>query len=374
MTTRQQHPGAQSTLRAWGTRAADWGRRHPVLTDAPLVALLLWQSRLDVTRIDDASQALIIAVVLPLLWRRRAPFAVFAIIFAAAFVQVFTSHEFTDDVAFLVAFYTIAAHEPPRRVLAAAVALECGAVLVILRVASPGVKQAWLWVFLSGLVGAAGLLGYYVRGRREYLAALVDRAARLEREREREAELAASAERARIAREMHDIVAHNIAVMIALAEGAAYTVPADPDQAVTIMSHVSQTGRSALTEMRRLLGVLRQPGTMEAGHAPPPGLSDLDNLLATTRTAGLPTRLTVSGQPFPLPPSAQLALYRVIQEALTNTLKHATATAAQVCLTYRATEVELEVTDDGCPGDATASNAAGHGITGMRERAAVFGG
>jgi signal transduction histidine kinase len=297
-------------------------------------------------------------------------------------VQVFLSQELTDDLALLVAFYTVAAHGPPRPILAAAAALEGGAVLAVLRFTAPGMKQAWLWAAASGLVSAAGLLGYYVRGRREYLAALVDRAARLELEREREAELAASAERARIAREMHDIVAHNIAVMIALAEGAAYTTKQDPDQAVTIMSHVSHTGRAALTEMRRLLGVLHQPGIAGAEHVPPPGLSDLDNLLATTRSAGLPVRLTVSGQPFPLPPSAQLALYRMIQEALTNTLKHATATSAQVCLTYRATEVELEITDDGHPGDAAASGTAGHGITGtaghgitgMRERAAVFGG
>jgi signal transduction histidine kinase len=388
MMTRQPYPGAQVILRARGTRAADWGRRHPVLTDVPLVTLLLWQSGLDVTRMGGMRQALatalILAMVLPLLWRRRAPFAVFGVIFAAALVQVFLSQELTDDLALLVAFYTVAAHEPPRRVLAAVVALEVGAVLVVLRLIPAGVKQASLWAFATGLVGAAGLLGYYVRGRREHLAALVDRAERLEREREREAQLAASAERTRIAREMHDIVAHNIAVMIALAEGAAYTVKQDPDQAVTIMGHVSQTGRSALTEMRRLLGVLRQPGATEAGNAPPPGLADLDDLLATTRTAGLPTRLTVSGQPFPLPPTAQLALYRMSQEALTNTLKHAAAASAEVRLTYRETEVELEITDDGCPKDAATAGTTRHGvagpdprgqgIAGMRERAAVFAG
>jgi signal transduction histidine kinase len=387
MMTRQPYPGARLTLRAWGTQAAGWGRRHPVLTDAPLVALLLWQSRLDVTRIGSMRQAiatvLMLAILLPLLWRQRAPFAVFAIISAAALGQVFVSQEFTDDIALLVAFYTVAAQEPSRRVLAAAVVLEAGAVPLVLRITTPGGKQIWLWAFLSGLVGAAGLVGYYVRGRREYLAALVDRAERLEREREQEARLAAAAERTRIAREMHDIVAHNIAVMIALAEGAAYTVKQDPDQAVTIMGHVSQTGRSALTEMRRLLGVLRQPGATEADHAPPPGLSDLDDLLATTRRAGLPTRLTVSGQPFPLPPTAQLALYRMSQEALTNTLKHATAASAEVRLTYREREVELEITDDGRPQDAATagtarhrvgSDPAGQGIVGMRERAAVFDG
>jgi signal transduction histidine kinase len=196
---------------------------------------------------------------------------------------------------------------------------------------------------------------------------------------------------------MHDIVAHNLAVMIALADGAAYTARQDPDQAVTIMGHVSDTGRSALTEMRRLLGVMRQQTAPE--HAPQPALADVDELLATVRAAGLPTRLTVSGRPFLLPPSAQLALYRMIQEALTNVLKHAAAGMAQVRLTYLPGEVRLEVTDDGQPGTGQpgtgqpgtgpagrqpgtgpasgqpgAGPAAGHGIAGMRERAAVFGG
>ena len=355
-----------------------------MLAEGPLVAVLLWSSWPGPARIHGYSQlalALIPVVVLPLLWRRRAPFGVFWIIFAAAFAQVFTSQEFTNYLAMLVAFYTVAVQEPHRRVLAAAAALECGAVLIAIRESPPGAKQAWLWVFLSILAAAAGLLGYYVRGRKAYLAALVDRAERLERERQQEAELAASAERARVAREMHDIVAHNIAVMIALADGAAYTIGEDPDRATALMSHVSATGRSALAEMRRLLGVLRQPGTGTSGNAPPPGLADLDALLETVRAAGLPVRLTVSGQPYPLPPTAQLALYRMIQEALTNTLKHADATSAHVSLGYRGGEVELEVTDDGRLGGIAAhippgagSTAAGQGLAGMRERAAVFGG
>jgi signal transduction histidine kinase len=180
---------------------------------------------------------------------------------------------------------------------------------------------------------------------------------------------------------MHDIVAHNIAVMIALADGAAYTAVASPEQAASLMGQVSATGRSALTEMRRLLGVLREPAA--PGHAPQPTLDRVSDLLESVRAAGLPARLTVTGQPFPLPHSAQLALYRVVQEALTNTLKHAPGAVAQVRLAYADGEVELEVTDDGghppgAPADgavgAPGAPGAGHGITGMRERAAVFGG
>ena len=143
------------------------------------------------------------------------------------------------------------------------------------------------------------------------------------------------------------------------------------------MGEVSATGRSALTEMHRLLGVLRQPAG--PGHAPQPTLADIENLLAAVRAAGLPTRLTVTGQPAALPPSMQLALYRIIQEALTNTLKHSTAASARVELTYLPDGVGLDLTDDGRPrartaGGTDAEPAAGHGIAGMRERAAVFGG
>ena len=363
-----------------------WTRRHPLLVDAALVAVLLWQSAPHLTGIRTGRQlltlALILGVVLPLVWRRRAPFLVFMIIAAMALVQLLTTRELTDDLALLVAFYTLCAYQPPRRILAAAVILELGGVGAAAQTTPGGAHAARVWLFISGLVAGAGLLGYYIRTRRAYLASLVDRAERLERERDQEAQLAASAERTRIAREVHDIVAHNIAVMVALAEGAAYTVADSPDQAATIMGQVAGTGRSALTEMRRMLGVMRQPGGPE--HAPAPALADLDALLATVRAAGLPTVLTVTGQPFPLPPSAELALYRMIQEALTNTLKHAGAASAQVRLDYLPGAIELEVTDDGQPDagqpdagqpDAgpAAAPVAGHGIAGMRERAAVFG-
>ncbi len=208
---------------------------------------------------------------------------------------------------------------------------------------SVGLDAFWSWVFLSGLVCATGLAGWYARSRRARLAGLAEHARRLERDRDQQAQLAASAERERIAREMHDIVAHNIAVMIALADGAAYTAADSPAQAVTLMGEVSSAGRSALSEMRRLLGVLRQPAGQPM--APQPTLADVDELLGTFRAAGLSVRLSVTGAPGPLPPSAQLALYRMIQEALTNTLKHAPGATALVRLSYGPGQVGLEVTD-----------------------------
>jgi signal transduction histidine kinase len=377
---RQEHPLARD-VRALRDRMAAAIRSHPQLTDAALAAVVLAASVPPVSAVSGGDQALslvlIVALVIPLVWRRRAPFGVFVLIAALAFTQFFISRELTDDLALLVAFYTVVAYQPARRVLLAAALLVAGAVLV----AADATHPLRVGAILSGLVAATAFVGYYARTRRAYLAALVDRAARLERERAQQAQLAAAAERVRIAREVHDIVAHNIAVMIALADGAAYTAEASPAQAVSIMGQVSATGRSALTEMRRLLGVLRESAT--PGSAPQPTLDDVDELIAAVRAAGLPTRLTVTGEPFPLPPSAQLALYRTIQEALTNTLKHAPGSVAQVRLAYRPGEVELEVTDDGHPGAVDTSPVAeapagscdvGHGLAGMRERAAIFGG
>lgn len=373
-----------------------WIRRHPLLADAALAAVVLALVVPPVSAIAGRNKvlslALVIALVCPLAWRRKAPFLVFLLMTAAAAAQFATTKEATDYLALLVAVYTLAAYQPSRRILAAAVILEAGALLV----ASGNKNPLMAWAILTGSVAAAGFLGYYARTRRAYLAALTDRAQRLERERDQQAQLAAAAERARIAREVHDIVAHNIAVMIALADGAAYTAAASPGQAVSLMGQVSATGRSALTEMRRLLGVLRHPADPE--HAPQPTLDDVEDLLATVRAAGLPTRLTVSGQQFPLPPSAQLVFYRMIQEALTNTLKYAPGATAHVRLAYLPGEVGLEVTDSGRPVPLPAADAAGampeagelgrglaarepvglpgggHGIAGMRERAAVFGG
>lgn len=361
-------------LLAGGHRSLAWIRKHPVLFEAPLAALLVEQAGPAIAVSQGAHRvaltALALAVVLPLLWRRRAPFLVFWLVFLAALGQALISQELNDDLALLISFYMVAVRESPRRVLAAAVALEYGGALFAIMHESPGNKVS-MWVGFSLSFAATAMLGYYAR----------DRAARIERELRQEADQAAAAERARVAREMHDIVAHNIAVMIALADGAAYTIAQDPDHAAALISHASETGRSALTEMRRLLGILRQPGAAASGNAPQPAVADLDTMIDTVREAGLAVRLTVSGQPSPLPPSAQLALYRITQEALTNTLKHADAISAHVHLHYLDGEVSLEVTDDGRTGHIAArvspgagSMAAGHGLAGMRERAAVFGG
>lgn len=314
-----------------------------------------------------------VALALPLIWRRRAPVAVFAVIAGIALTQWMLGERLFADVALLVAFYTVAAYSSRRATVAAAVVLEVGVLLATYTWAQ--FDHGLLgFVLLSGMVTAAGFIGANMRTRRAYLAALEDRNARLELERDQQAQLAAAAERARIAREMHDIVAHNLSVMIALADGASYTADADPVRAAGAMTQVSATGRQALTEMRRLLGVLheRQPAELQ----PQPGIGDLDQLLAPVRLTGLRGELISEGPVADLPPGLQLAVYRLVQEALTNTLKHAVdARTATVRLRYLEPKLEVEVLDDGAPPGAVAqAGAPGHGIAGMRERAAIYGG
>jgi signal transduction histidine kinase len=360
----------------WGSRALAAPRRHPVTVDAALVVLIAviaipHGNREQHDHSNWTVGLFAAALIAPLALRRKTPSLVFAVISAVAFGQWAAHLLSAADLALLVSFYTVAAYQPWRHILAAAAILEAGAVLAALRFAPDGIVL-WAWILISGMVTATGVIGYNVRTRRAYLAALEDRAARAEHERDQQAQIAAAAERARIAREMHDVVAHNIAVMIALADGAAYTTASNPAQATAIMGQVSDTGRSALAEMRRLLGVMRS-SAQDAEHRPQPTIADLDDLLVAVRAAGLAARLTFAGQPFPLPPSAHLAIYRIVQEALTNTLKHARATTADVSLRYLADAVDIDVIDNGI-GDANAVPTPGHGIAGMRERAAVFDG
>jgi len=279
------------------------------------------------------------------------------------------------EILVLVAIYSIALYRP-RRYLWPAVAVLEG----ILVVAAWRQEQPWNSLAAgTSALAATVLLGMTVGTRRAYLAELEERARRLERERDQQAQLAAATERARLARELHDIVAHNLAVMIALADGAAFTATVAPERAADAMQQVSGTGRQALAEMRRLLGLLRdsQPPQAPSELAPQPGLEDLDELVDQVRAAGVRVTLTRAGVAGAWGPGAGLAVYRIVQEALTNTLKHAGPQAsAQVRLRYTAAGVDLEITDDGAgrPAQPAAATAGGHGLAGMTERAASYGG
>jgi signal transduction histidine kinase len=292
-----------------------------------------------------------------------------------AAVQWLSGERLPADAALLLALFTIAAQEPRRRAFVAAGVLELGVVLASIRFAPTGDGVVGSLVFLTGLVAAAYLFGTSLRTRREYLASVEDRALRLEVERDQQARLGAIAERTRIAREMHDIVAHNLSVMITLAEGAVATHVSEPAAAADAMAQVASTGRQALGEMRQLLGVLRDDDDNNVLD-PQPGLDQLEDLLEQVRRTGLAVRKDVRGTPRALTMTEQLTIYRAVQEALTNTMKHARgATAATVLLDWQPQSLSVTVTDDGAArADPGASATDGLGLSGMRERLAVHGG
>jgi signal transduction histidine kinase len=304
-----------------------------------------------------ASAAFGVAMALPLLLRRRRPWPVFAAISAIAVMQWAADVRTFGDAALFVALFGLASTQPLRRTLVAAGVVEAGVVLAVARWS----QGNWLLLFVgfSGLVTAAAALGIDQRQRRALASSLQDRAARLER--------------ARIAREMHDIVAHNLSVMIALADGATFAIRDAPDRAEVAMRKSSSVGRHALAEMRRLLGVLREDGPPSA-LAPQPGIAEIDAVVERVRAAGLPVHYDVDGRASDaVPDGVQLAAFRIVQEALTNTLKHAGAgTETQVRLELADDALLLEVADAG-PRTAVATHEGG-GLRGMRERAAVYSG
>jgi signal transduction histidine kinase len=360
-----------------GTRLAD---AHPVVADTSValaVAVVSAAWFVDRAGSRPTGWALQGALIVPLIWRRRYPVAVFAIIALVALVQWAIGVELVGDLALLVSLYTLASHRPRVVATAGAALVEVGAIMASLRWSLAG---SWLrsLVFLSGLVAAAFLLGTNLRSRRSRLAAVTERAERLEREREQQALIAATAERTRIAREMHDVIAHSLAVMISLADGASAKLHSDPERASTAIQNLAQIGRQALGDTRRLLGVLRDDGAPEE-LAPQPGLAQIDELLAQVRTTGLAASLVINGAPRSLPPGAELTVYRIVQEATTNALKHAVgATSVEVTLDYGRKLLTTLVQDDGrAPSRRTDHGppaGSGHGLAGMRERAAIYQG
>jgi signal transduction histidine kinase len=316
----------------------------------------------------------------PLVLGRRAPSLTFALVAGVCLLQWLTSTPQLANAAVLVALYWVAVDRGLGELLGAAAVTEGGAVMAAVRW-TPGAPDK-AWAALTSLTVAAAVLGVTVRLRRALVDSLHEKAARLEFERDQEGRLGAAAERARIAREMHDIVAHNLTVMVSLADGAAYVMDADPEQARPAIDRVSATGRQALEEMRRLLGVLRE-APEDQPREPQPTLKRLDELVARVDAAGIPVSLEVDGEPLRLADGLQVAVFRIAQEALTNTLKHAGRPAtAHVALRCAAEQVELEITDtgrrrnggdSGDSGDSVRA-ATGRGLRGMHERAAAYGG
>lgn len=369
-----------------GARAAERVRTfasgHPLLVDAVLVVVVVVGAVIGDAYDGDPrgpAWAFDLCLPLPLVARRHWPTPVFLAVAAVAFGQWSVGVPARADICILVALYTVGAYEPRRRLVAVAAAVaEVGVVLATLRWAPTG--HDWTaGLLLTGTCTAAWVVGSYVRTRRAYLAAVLERAATAERDRDQQAQIAVAAERGRIAREMHDVVAHSLSVMIALSDGAAATVRADPVEARAVMGQASSVGRESLAEMRRLLGVLRSSDDDHDGDvaSPQPVDDQLADLVERVRAAGLPVRLVVSGVPVQSSPGAALAAHRIVQESLTNVLKHAPhATGTRVSLRYEADAIDIEVVNDTDHPARTAVAAVttGHGLIGMRERALLFGG
>ncbi|AWL87718.1 histidine kinase [Streptomyces sp. TSRI0445] len=374
-------------------RLYDFIRRHPTGVDVFWAVFLLGLSGMSmVSGMYDAGREEIVAVPVALGFstvvalRRKAPEKMLLLAILVGVVQlVFDVRPGVGNFAMLVITYTVATvGERWASRLALIGSLSAAALSQLRWEAEPGgswVQVIFVTVIMTVPFVLAWVLGDSLRTRRAYFDQLEERAARLEREREAQSKVAVAAERARIARELHDVVAHNVSVMVVQADGAAYVMDAAPDQAKQALETISGTGRQALAEMRRLLGVLRTGDAPESGeYVPQPDVEQIEDLVAQVRQTGLEVDFKVEGTPRPLPSGVELTAYRVVQEALTNTRKHGGPDAgASVRLVYFDDGLGLLIEDDGRGAahelyEDGGADGAGHGMIGMRERVGMVGG
>ena len=299
------------------------------------------------------------ATTLPLIWRRRFPLAAYAVQLLAALATL-EPPALGILLALFLGLYSAGAYSS-RALPALAASMALALVLLILFPGARAPLPAW------GLQVVVGV-GVWLAG-----VAIRERSRQLERERELAARVAVADERARIARELHDVIAHSVSVMVVQAGAARRLLDRQPERAGEAMRQVEGSGRDALTELRRLLGVLAELPD-EAGLAPQPGLRQLDALVGRIDAAGVPVDLRIVGTPRPLPPGLDLTAYRVVQEALTNVMKHAAGARTEVLVEYGERDLRLAVVDDGGSLGANGATGAGRGLLGMRERVAAYGG
>jgi signal transduction histidine kinase len=345
-----------------------------LLAIAAMVELAIRRDAPDAPRTTLWFDVPAIAILVLLLFaRRRFPFAA-----PAAYWLLGVALSFVDGrlVAFMTSVFVIGMTASfllgnLRDTLQARIGLAVvlgGAAIVVYNVPEHSASEL---VFIPLLFGICWLAGFALHERAAQAEAAEERATYAEREREAAARIAVAEERARIARELHDIVAHAVSVMVLQVGAVRHKLPQTLAEDRDALGRVEQAGRTALAEMRRLLGAMRRDGDgLEL--APQPGLDGLDSLLEDLGRAGLPVRLHVDGDPFPLPRAIDLSAYRIVQEGLTNSLKHARAGHADVTVRYRSDELELEVVDDGA--GAATSDGLGHGLVGIRERVKIYGG
>lgn len=343
--------------------------------------LLLPVTTFPVLHQGAAATAVAVAQLVPLFWRRRHPQLVFTAVAVASAAQALAiDNPLWSQVAFPVATYSVARYAPPARGLLALAVGLCGAGVAAvdwLRGLDADLEPVTVgpyFLTIATLVVAAWALGTLGRVRRAYVDAVIERGQRIEREAAQQVALAASDERARIAREMHDVVAHGLSVIVVQADGARYAAGQDPAAAASALEAISTTGRQALTEMRRMLGLLRADDG--AALRPQPGLADLGALVAEARTAGAHVEATLPEPGTSVPDGVALTAYRVVQEALTNVRKHAgpgVTVRVEVGVDAAGRAVDILVEDDG-RGAAVPSDGHGLGLVGMRERVGVHGG
>jgi signal transduction histidine kinase len=374
-------------------RLYDFLRRHPAWVDGFWAAVLFGISVIGGASLEASRGTDLPALVVPVMLllslvvalRRRMPERMLVLAVAVGAAQlVLDVATLPADFALLVIVYTVAAVGARWASRFALTAGLCAAPLAQLRWPNEETSAAGniaVMIFQTVPFALAWVLGDSIRTRRAYFAQLEERAARLEKEREAQAKVAVAAERARIARELHDVVAHNVSVMVVQADGAAYVLDAAPDQAKKALETISSTGRQALAEMRRLLGVLRTGEHQEAGeYVPQPDVQQIEDLVEQCRGSGLPVDFRIEGTPRPLPSGVELTAYRIVQEALTNTRKHGGPNAgASVRLVYFDDGLGLLVEDDGkgAPHELYEEggfDGQGHGLIGMRERVGMVGG
>jgi signal transduction histidine kinase len=345
-------------------------RRRPWVMDSVVaVAIVLFSIS---SLVEAPLRATIATLVLlpPLYWRRRQPFRAFLVTAATVLAQGWLGVEVSAGVVLLVMLFGVASRGS-WRALAWASGITVTLLVAEIYVFEDVLENRTGTLFLGlGTSVAAVASGVAVRTRRAYLIALEDRAARLEVEQDQRARLAVAEERARVAREMHDIVGHHVSVIVGLADGGATLARSRDEQAAEPLRLIGETGRQALAELRRVLGVLREEDA-DPQLSPQPGIDDLDRLLPSVRAAGLPVTYSTTGELHTLGRGVQLAVYRIVQEALTNTLKHAgLGAAADVTLAAADGEVHVCVRDNGRGKPASLS----HGLLGMHERATMYDG
>ncbi|MPY92492.1 MAG: sensor histidine kinase [Acidimicrobiia bacterium] len=392
-------------MRDIGPRAREVWRARPLLTDTVLMLVLLSTALVDlllylrVDRLSGRPNAIptwlaitwTVGLHVPLAGRRRWPLASFAIISAvfAGYRLWLVPEPTISALTLFLSMASVGAHgRAPRRDWLRAVSMALMAFSLVVNVVAqeiPAELESAVRLSLIYNIGfnvvffvAAWLIGDAMRHRLEREAALVERAEQFEWEREENARRAVVDERVRIARELHDVVAHHVSVMGVQAGAARRVLDRRPDRAAEALAVVEASSRQAVDELRRLVGFLRTEldggGRAADSLAPQPGLARLGDLVTESRTGGLDVHLHLDGEPGTVPDSVELSAYRIVQEALTNTRKHARATAAEVTVRYRADRLEIEVDDDGHAALAASQHEEGHGLVGMRERVTLHGG